>query len=381
MKWSWRLFKVAGIGIYVHVTFFLLLIWAGGHAFAAQHRWEDALGDIGFIVTLFLIVVLHELGHALMARRFGIATRDITLLPIGGVARLERMPEDPKQELAVALAGPAVNVALAIVLFIPLYVTARLTSLEQVLENGGNFFARLLIVNVFLAVFNLLPAFPMDGGRVLRALLAIRMNYARATRIAASIGQGMAFLFGIVGLFGLPGGSGNPFLVLIAVFVWMGAAQEANAVEMKSALAGTRVRDVMITSFRTLAPEDTLGRAVEYLLAGYQQDFPVLSDGRLVGILTRTELINGLARLGGNLPVADAMEKEFSTAGPAELAETVFIRMQTSAARFMPVLENSQLLGILTTENVGEFLMVQAALHNESGGRHRSVRFAERHAI
>ncbi|MBC8096293.1 MAG: site-2 protease family protein [Akkermansiaceae bacterium] len=373
MKWSWRLFKVAGIGIYVHATFFLLLIWAGGRAFAARHRWEDVLGDIGFIFALFFIVVLHELGHALMARRFGIGTKDITLLPIGGVARLERMPEDPKQELAVALAGPAVNVVLAVLLFAGLFVTAQLSSLNQMLENGGGFFARLLIVNIFLAVFNLLPAFPMDGGRVLRALLAIRMNYSRATRIAANVGQGMALLLamlglGILELFGLPG-SVNPFLVLIAVFVWVGAGQEASMVEMKSALNGARVYDVMITKFRTVAPEDTLGRAVEYLLAGYQQDFPVLSEGRLAGMLTRSALINGLARLGGNMPVADAMEKEFLIANPNELAETAFLRLQSTPSRCMPVVESEELLGILTGENVGEFLMVQAALHNETGAR------------
>lgn len=383
MKWSWRLFRVAGIGIYVHVTFFLLLIVLGAQGFATHHRLQDALGEIGFIITLFFIIVLHELGHALTARRFGIATKDITLLPIGGVARLERMPEDPKQELAVALAGPAVNVVLAILLFVGLYITAGFTSLDRVLESGGDFFVRLLFVNVFLVVFNLLPAFPMDGGRVLRALLAIRLDYARATRIAANIGQGMAFLFamvglGVLGLFGVPG-SGNPFLILIAVFVWMGAAQEAGMVEMKSALNGARVRDVMIRDFKTLTPEDTLSHAADYLLAGYQQDFPVLSEGRLIGMLTRTALIQGLARLGGNMPVADAMEKEFSVVDPGELAESVFLKLQATGCRSTPVVEGGQLIGILTCENVGEFLMVRAALHNEPGARQTGIRIATRH--
>lgn len=380
MRWSLRLFKIAGIGLYVHATFFLLLLWAGWRGFTPQHRWQDALADIGFIITLFFIIVLHELGHALTARRFGIATRDITLLPIGGMARLERMPEDPKQELAVALAGPAVNVMIAVCLFIGLYISARLTSLDQVLNGGGDFFARLLIVNIFLAGFNLLPAFPMDGGRVLRALLAIRMNYVRATRIAANIGQGMASLLGMVGVFGFFGTPPNPLLVLVAVFVWFGAAQEAGMVEMKSALSGTRVRDVMITDFKTLTPEDTLSHAVEFLLAGYQQDFPVQSDGRMIGILTRNALINGLSRLGGSLPVADAMEKEFSVADPNALAETVFLQPQGAPSRSLPVMQNGQLLGILTSENVGEFLMVQAALHNEPRARQIGARLATRHA-
>ncbi|HLP77059.1 MAG TPA: site-2 protease family protein [Candidatus Paceibacterota bacterium] len=384
MKWSWRLFKIAGIGVYVHVTFFLLLFVLGAQGYAARHQWLDAVGEVGFIITLFFIVVLHELGHALTARRFGIATKDITLLPIGGVARLERMPEDPKQELAVALAGPAVNVVLALILFVGLYIFAGLTSMDQMLANGGDFFARLLIVNVFLAIFNLLPAFPMDGGRVLRALLAIRMNYVRATRIAANIGQGMAFLFVMVGLgvlssFGVPG-SGNPFLILIAIFVWMGAAQEAGMVEMKSALNGAHVSDVMIRDFKTLAPEDTLARAAEHLLAGYQQDFPVLSEGCVIGMLTRSALIQGLAKLGGNMPVADAMEKDFSIADPGDLAETNFVKLQATGCRSTPVVEDGHLLGILTCENVGEFLMVRAALHNDHGTGHVGARLVERHS-
>lgn len=373
MKWSWRLFKVFGIGIYVHVTFFLLLVWAGWTGFAGHHTLRAALVEIGFIITLFVIVVLHELGHALTARRFGIATRDITLLPIGGVARLERMPEDPKQELAVALAGPLVNVVLALFLFAGLALGAHLTSVKLLLEHPGNFFVQLLWVNVLLVLFNLLPAFPMDGGRVLRALLAIRINYVRATNIAAKIGQGMAFCFGLAGLFG------NPFLVLVALFVWTGAAQEAGMVQMKFALGATRVGHVMITDFKTLAPEETLSRAVEFLLAGYQQDFPVVADGRMVGLLTRAALVNGLARLGAEMPVADAMEQQFTTANPLEPVEKVFQRLQTASSRSMPVIENGQLVGILTSENIGEFLMVQSALHPESGTRETAARLTAEH--
>ncbi len=381
MRWSWRLLKVAGIGIYVHITFLLLLLWAGWDGFAEQHRWQGALVSIGFIVTLFVIVVLHELGHALTARRFGIATRDITLLPIGGVARLERMPDDPKQELAVALAGPAVNVALAILLFGALTLAHTLGAAQFRPHSGWSFAANLLWVNVALAVFNLLPAFPMDGGRVLRALLAIRLNYVRATQIAASCGQAMAFLFGLVGLVGVPGLIGaNPLLILIAVFVWMGASAEATLVEVKSALGGIPVSQVMITDFRTLSPEDTLAHAAELLLAGYQQDFPVLSEGKLVGLLTRSALVNGLAKLDHNMPVADAMEKEFPRAHPGEMAEAVFLRLQSSKCRSMPVLRNDQLLGIATAENVGEFLMVQAAMRGEPKARQAGIRMAERHA-
>jgi Zn-dependent protease/predicted transcriptional regulator len=373
MRWSLRLLKVAGIGIYVHVTFLLLLIWAGWSGYGARHQWNDAAAGVGFILVLFVIVVLHELGHALTARRFGIETRDIILLPIGGVARLERMPEDPKQELAVALAGPAVNVLLAILFFIAISLGARV-NLHNVAFFGGNFLITLVKLNVWLALFNLLPAFPMDGGRVLRALLAIRINYARATRIAARIGQGMAVVFGVLGLYY------NPFLILIAAFVWIGAAQESRFVQMKSSLGGIRVHNIMITEFRTLAPNDTISRAVELLLGSYQQDFPVISDGRLVGLLTRTGLVNGLARTGPNLLVSEAMEKEFPIAHPNEPAEGLFLRLQGSPFHSMPVVENGQLLGIITSENVGEFLMVRGAMHDEPRSRNSQMRMAERHA-
>jgi Zn-dependent protease len=377
MKWSWRLFKVAGIGLYVHVTFLLLLLWIGLTSFGARHRWEDALGGLLFVIALFAIVVLHELGHALTARRFGIGTRDITLLPIGGVARLERMPEDPKQELAVALAGPAVNVLLAALIFSILGMTRQLAELnlaglEPAMLTKENFLSQLMQVNIMLAIFNLLPAFPMDGGRVLRALLATRLNYARATRIAATVGQTMAFGFGMAGLFG------NPFLILIALFVWMGAAQEAGVVQLRSLLNGVPVSRVMITEFRALSADDTLGRAVEYLLAGYQEDYPVLTEGKLIGVLTRKALVNGLARLGTAMPVADAMEKEFETTDPGDQAETVFMRLQTGKHGLIAVVQGDQLVGVVTTEHIREYLMVQAALTGDFRERQGRMGMRER---
>lgn len=379
MKWSWRIAKVAGIGIYVHVTFALLLMFAGWRGFLPNQSWWEALQSIAFVLVLFVIVVLHELGHALMARRFGIGTKDITLLPIGGVARLERMPEEPKKELAVALAGPAVNVVLAIIFGAILLFQASLSSWRQVLEQGG-FVAAMVAVNVFLVIFNMLPAFPMDGGRVLRALLALKLNYARATAIAARIGQGMALVLGLAGLMGWIGGEMNPFLVLIALFVWMGAAQESSMVQLKSALGGTRVRQIMITDYRTLAPEDTLSQAVEFLLSGYQDDFPVVREGRVVGLLTRGALMEGLSKLGAESAVGTAMRHTFPAAAPDDLAESVFVRFQTSSCRSIPVIQEGYLIGIITAENVGEYLMVQSALHHEPAAHEMGRRLSERHA-
>ena len=343
----------------MHVTFLILLGWVAASHYLLRHRWDDALYGLGFIMALFGIVVLHELGHALAARRYGIQTRDITLLPIGGVARLERMPEDPKQELVVALAGPAVNVVLAGLLFVLLLARGGVAGAAELGVVGGDLLTKLLWVNVALAVFNLLPAFPMDGGRVLRALLAIRMDYVRATHIAANIGQAMAFLFGFLGLFS------NPFLVFIALFVWMGASQEAGMVEMKSALGGVPVEQVMITKFRTLAPHDTLAAAVEQILAGAQQDFPIVENGEVVGILTRGDLLTGLGKGGQAAEVGDYMQRQIRTVAPSDMAERVLVQLQDCKCHTLPVVKNGGLVGIFTMENVGEFMMIHTALHGE----------------
>src|ERR1051326_3929441 len=191
MKWSWRIARIAGIDLYVHVTFLILAGWVAISHYLARQSAADAFTGVAFIFSLFGIVVLHELGHTLTARRFGIPTRDITLLPIGGVARLDRMPQDPKQELLVALAGPAVNVALAILFFCLIAMGGNLSHWTNLPFFGASFLVNLMWANIILAGFNLLPAFPMDGGRVLRAVLATRIGYVRATRIAARVGQAM----------------------------------------------------------------------------------------------------------------------------------------------------------------------------------------------
>jgi len=365
--WSWKLGRVAGIDVYMHGTFLILLAWVGLSHYLERHRLADAGAGIVFILALFAIVVLHELGHALTARHYGIRTRDITLLPIGGVARLERMPDDPKQELLVALAGPAVNVVLAVVLFGVVTPAAALAAWQDVQWVGGDFLSKLMWVNVSLALFNLIPAFPMDGGRVLRAFLAMRMEYVRATHIAAQIGQGLALVFGLVGLFS------NPFLVFIALFVWMGAAAEASTTLMRSALSGIPVSRVMIPRFETLAPTDTLQRAVGHVLAGFQHDFPVIEAGQVVGVLTRGDLMNGLTQKGPEAPVAAAMNPRFETAAPSDMLEGAVQRLQASGCPALPVLRGRELVGVLTMENVGEFLMIRSALRSDAApGRARA---------
>jgi Zn-dependent protease/CBS domain-containing protein len=360
MPWSWKLARIAGIDVYVHATFFMVIAWIALLHWNESQSLAAVVEGVGFILTLFACVVLHEFGHALTAARYGIRTRDITLLPIGGLARLERLPAVPVQELWVALAGPAVNVVIAILLFGWLQASGAWQSADQIGVTTGAFAERVMFANVFLAAFNLLPAFPMDGGRALRAFLATRMEYTRATQRAAMIGQGMAILFGFIGL------QGNPMLIFIALFVWIGAGQEASTVQIKSALAGIPLRRAMLTDFRTLMPTSTLGEAVDFLLTGSQQDFPVVANGRIEGMLTRSDLVKALARSGRTESVADHMKLECPTAEPSEMLEAVLGRLQGRDCHTLPVLEDGALIGLVTMDNVGEFLMIQAAERGRS---------------
>jgi CBS domain-containing protein len=296
-----------------------------------------------------------------MARRYGVKTRDITLYPIGGVARLERIPEKPIEELWVALAGPAVNVAIAVLLGAYLIATRQFDLGSVFSLTSGAFLARLLAVNVTLVAFNLIPAFPMDGGRVLRALLALRMDHLRATQIAASIGQGLAFLFGLVGLFG------NAGLLFIAFFVWIGAEQEANMAKVKFSLGGIPVSRAMQTKFEVLSPRDTLARAVELILAGSQHDFPVLDEGRLVGMLDRERLIRGLSAGGSGQLVSTVMRGDLPEVDTHEMVERALVRLDESRARTLPVTHGGNLAGLLTSENITELLMIRSALRAAPG--------------
>ncbi|HEV3343699.1 MAG TPA: site-2 protease family protein [Pirellulales bacterium] len=379
MKWSWKLGTVAGIGIFVHWTFLILIGWivlsdvvrGAQHNQPANRILAEALEGTLYIVAIFACIVLHELGHALTARRYGVRTQDITLLPIGGVARLERMPEDPIQEFWIAVAGPAVNVAIAIGLSGVLLVLGSgvaffsMPSITiDVFERFDKFLMQLLWVNLFLVGFNAIPAFPMDGGRVLRAVLAhFSGDYVRATQVAASIGQMLAIALGFFGLFAT-----NPFLVFIALFVYLGAQEEAHLVQMRSLMKGLPVRAAMMTRFRALSPDDSLAVATSELLASAQQDFPVVSDGRVVGLLRRGDVISALGDSGGGR-VGDVMQTDCGTVADTEMLASTFQRMRDSGCSALPVVHDERLVGLITLENVGELMMINSAL-----GRARSQR-------
>lgn len=356
MKWSLKIGTYKGIPVYIHATFILVILWVAISHWMQGHDFNTTLNGIIFVLLLFTFVVFHEFGHALMARRYNIVTRDITLLPIGGLARLEKMPDKPAQELWVALAGPAVNVVISAILFVWLYLSSQFQPFMELTMTTGPLLERLMIVNLFLAGFNLLPAFPMDGGRVVRVLLAMRMEYSRATQIAASIGQGMALIFGLIGFFG------NPTLLFIAFFVWIGAAQEAQMAKVRYVLDGIPVRNAMITDFKSLQPQDTLKRAVELILAGSQQDFPVTMNDTVVGILERKTLLTALSQHGPNVLVGDVMATRFQSVGTSEMLQSAIARLQDCDCHIMPVIASNGLAGLLTMENVGEFMMIHAAL-------------------
>lgn len=355
MTWSFRLGTWAGVAVYVHATFGLLLAWVAFVHWQMDPRPAAVASGLLFTLALFACVLLHEYGHALTARRYGIRTLDITLLPIGGLARLERQPDDPRQELWVALAGPAVNVVLAVMLLAAHVVVGAPAPLIGVTITEGGFIERLVSVNVLLAAFNLLPAFPMDGGRVLRAGLALRMDYARATALAARIARVLAVLLGVAGFFF------NPFLVVIAVFVWLGATQEAAATEVRSALSGVRVGDVMVTEFHALPVDARLADAVRLLLTGAQTDFPIVDGDRVVGILTRADLLAAVARDGEGGAVAAAMRRGCPGADATEPMAVALRRMQESTCATIPVLRDGRLAGLLTLDNLSEYLSLRDA--------------------
>lgn len=361
MKWSWKLARLAGIDVYVHATFFILILWIALAYWSEGGTLAAVIEGVGFVLALFGCVVLHEMGHALTARRFGIRTQQITLFPIGGVASMERMPDDPKQEIAVALAGPAVNLVIALGLWLWLAVTDALFQADQLSVTGGLFLHRLMVVNLILAIFNLLPAFPMDGGRVLRATLSLRMDHNRATQTAAKIGQGLALWLGFIGLLY------NPFLIFIALFVWIGAAAEAGMEQIKSTLSDATVGHAMLTDFQNLSAFDPLSRAIELTLAGSQKEFPVLRNSETVGVLTQDDLLKGLQAQGEQATVGDWMQPDLQRADINESLEKVLQRLQECHCPLLFVTDAGRLVGIVNLDNIMELIKIQTALHERGG--------------
>lgn len=365
MKWSLKIATIAGTEVRIHITFFILLAFVALQGMGGGQGTAGAIDALLFVSAAFLCVLLHEFGHVFAARGYGIRTPDITLLPIGGVARLERMPRKPAHELVVAICGPLVNVAIAGAIWLALGVKLGMNP-EYQFEKAGHFWEKLMSWNLIMVVFNLIPAFPMDGGRVLRAFLAMFADYGKATRWAATIGQGIALSVAIWMLFNR---QFHPVLLLIAFFIFMAAGQEAAAVTQEEATRGLRVRDAMLTEFHTLPSNATLRDAVDFLLAGSQQDFPMLDgNGAVRGMLTRNRLIAALSEHGATHSAAEVLEPCPDTVTPLVSLGEGLERLRATTCPAMPVVDpvSGRLVGLLTAENVGEVLMIRAALRGQA---------------
>jgi stage IV sporulation protein FB len=357
MGWSINIGAIAGTAIRLHITFLLFLVWiffANYASGGAQAAWYSLV----FMILLFACVVAHEFGHIFMAKRFGVTTPTVTLLPIGGVAQLERIPEKPSEELLIAVAGPAVNVVIAAALVAVFGASLDAKNLAGMGNSATGMLDRLAVVNLFLVVFNMIPAFPMDGGRVLRAALASRMGYVRATEIAATIGQFVAFALGFLGLFG------NPLLIFIAIFVYLAASSEAQLVAVRAMSRGVPVGAAMMTQFATLAPDASIDEAIETLLRTSQTEFPVVDAGeRPVGVLGRNELIKALKQVGPDTSVAEVMTSPIPTVSHRAHLDEAFRVLQEKSAPAVGVVDTTgRLTGLITTETIAEMLMVRDAL-------------------
>ena len=360
MKWSISIGRIWGIPIRMHLTFIFLLAWIAWLGWSVDGL-RSSLWALALILCLFACVVLHELGHSIIAIRFGARVRSVTLLPIGGVASMQSIPEKPYQELLVSLAGPSVNVVIALVLM-ALRGGYHAWGQQHVFPlSVSELLDALMNTNLVLAVFNLIPAFPMDGGRVFRSILALFLPYTRATTVATTLGQVLAIGFILVGL------AKNPFLVIIGIFIFFGAETEEQTVHVKSMLRDVLVEDVMVTDFVNLSPEDTVARCLENVYHRKQEDFVVEFEGRLLGVVARKNWLEALHRDGPQTRIADIMRRHFITVIPKTPLSRLYQDLWHLEQGVFPVVENGKLLGLLTTEDVSRFLMVKAIRQNSKG--------------
>jgi Zn-dependent protease/CBS domain-containing protein len=364
MKRSITFPKIAGISVNIHWTFSLIIIYiiyvnARAGLDAMQIGWS-----VLFVLSLFVCVTLHEFGHAMAAKRYGIKTKDITLYPIGGVARLEKMPEKPLHELGVALAGPAVNVAVMALLYpaIESYDFQQAAEENAMVIGSDNFLAMLGVVNIWLALFNLIPAFPMDGGRVLRALLAMKMDRIRATEIAALIGKFLAIGFIIAGFYM------NPFLIFIGLFIILGAQAEADMVKTQFFITGMKAEDAAMTRFTTIEKDRTIADAIKLLLDGEAKSFVITEQGKPFGSIGRDQLIKGLKNMGESALLEQITEHKPVTVEPGLPLKEVFTLLQQSQPPLILVMKDEKLLGVINSENISELIMVQTALSQSGNG-------------
>ncbi len=360
MKGSFKLGNIKGIGIFIHWSFSLIIAYIIYSNYRTGHNAEQILWSVIFILSIFMTVFLHELGHALAAKKYNIKTKDITILPIGGLARLERIPEKPSEELVVAIAGPLVNITLAIItgLFITIPDLKELTVQLTGGVNPSNFFLNFFIVNIWLAIFNLVPAFPMDGGRVLRAILSMKFERHVATKVAARIGQLLAIGFIFIGF------NSNPFLIFIGLFIILGAQAEVEMTKAGFMLKGIFVKDIVMKQYETINANDIVETAVKQLLNGQCKNFLVISGEHPIGSLSRDEIIEALSNNGNKSSISAVMNKNTLQLNIKEPIEVAYQKMLTNKNGLATVYDNQQFVGVLDVENILEFIMIKNAQGN-----------------
>ncbi|MDQ3101981.1 MAG: site-2 protease family protein [Bacteroidota bacterium] len=367
LKGGLPLFRFRGIRVFVHWTFLILPAWIAFGGYTDGKDVSTILAHIGLVLIIFMCVVLHEFGHALTAQRFGIGTWDITLLPIGGVASLERMPEDPKQEFLITVAGPLVNLVIAGIGFLVLAATGVSMLFSGTMLNAASWTSVIMFVvgsNLVLFFFNLIPAFPMDGGRILRSLLSMKMPREKATTIAAGLGRIIAIGFVIYGFY-----DSQPFVALIGVFIFFAAGAEARNVRQQSLLRGIRVGDVMRTRFWNVPSHSTVQQALDDLLAGGDRVLVVLENGLYKGVLHRDDLMKAVSEGRSNAALSELDLKQPPTVTPADGAHASHQQMTLGSHPILPVMEDGSLIGILEPENLAEFIQLKQARSEAAGPR------------
>lgn len=359
MQWSYRIGTVFGIPLRVHITFPMLVI-AYAALFGYEHGLMGVIQGSFLIIFLFVFVVLHELAHSKQAQKYGVRVRNVTLLPIGGVSNMEHIPEDPRQELRIALAGPVTSLLIGVVLLLVDFA-AGLPILdfhfEKITTSFSYLFVYLAWINIFLAVFNLLPAFPMDGGRVIRAYFAQRMSYARATQIAATFGKFFAILFGIVGLIV------NPFLIFIAFFVYLGASSEEQSVLIGEGLKGLKVRDVMNTQCMAIPAETSVSGLLEKIYSGTCRGVvPVSERGTYVGLATQEDILSAIHEHGLSFEIGSVARKNLPSVSPEDNLSDVYKRMQREQEKAYAVIDRGTFIGTISLEDLGRAYTVVTAI-------------------
>lgn len=358
MKGSLKLGKIEGISIFIHWTFSLLLAFIIYINYKTGYNAIQIAWSVLFILCVFIAVFLHELGHSFAAKVFNIETEYITLLPIGGVSRLESLPEKPKEELIVTFAGPLVNIVLALLTGLFIKFPNSSEALAKELSEGvnaSNFFLNFFIVNIILAVFNLIPAFPMDGGRILRALLSLKFEKHVATKIAARIGQFLAMGFILLGFFF------NPFLIFIGLFVIMGAQMESEYADSKYSLKGNKVRDITMKQYNTIDAAEPIKTAVDLLLDSESKIFLITENNKPVGTLNRDQIIKALSAKGEDIIISSAMDRKLIYLEAETLLENIIEFVYENKTNLILVIENNELLGTVDAENLLEFIMIKEA--------------------